>query len=51
MADAIEPTPKQLEACEGWGWIYVEEELKFMKDDLVGWYTADGFERVKDEVK
>lgn len=47
MADPVEPTLTQIEFTEGCGWIYVEEEFKFMKGDFIGYFTESGWQKVR----
>lgn len=44
----LEPTEKQLKACEGMNWEYIGDGL-FIKGDLVGWFTENGFMKVNEE--
>lgn len=48
MANPIEPSDEQIESCVSWGWEYLEDGI-FLKGDIVGYYTLDGFEKVRDE--
>lgn len=43
MADAIEPSEKQIKACKGMGWEFDGVDM-FEKGDRVGWFEEWGWD-------
>ena len=41
----IEPNPNQLNNAVRCGWEYDSESFLFIKDDILGFYSLDGFQK------
>lgn len=42
----IKPTPVQIENSIRWGWEYDSTDYTFIKDDVLGFYSEAGFQKI-----